>query len=183
MARNRKRRNPRPARPQSSGSPAQSNGSAPVNGAGARGAASTEEAEARVPASVGAAANGGELANGRRESDRADAQVALGRPELADDVEESERLEELEEPETAVESGRAEVTPRRKAQVEHRESLASRFAGFLRGCWLELERVQWPDRRQVMQATGVVVGFVIVAGVFLGVADLVASKLINLILK
>jgi preprotein translocase SecE subunit len=33
-----------------------------------------------------------------------------------------------------------------------------------------------------MQATGVVIGFVIVAGIFLGVADLVASKLINLIL-
>jgi preprotein translocase SecE subunit len=33
-----------------------------------------------------------------------------------------------------------------------------------------------------MQATGVVIGFVIVAGVFLGVADLVASKLVKLIL-
>jgi preprotein translocase subunit SecE len=33
-----------------------------------------------------------------------------------------------------------------------------------------------------MQATGVVIGFVIVAGIFLGVADLVASKLVNLII-
>ena len=33
-----------------------------------------------------------------------------------------------------------------------------------------------------MQATGVVIGFVIVAGVFLGVADLVASKVVKLIL-
>lgn len=59
---------------------------------------------------------------------------------------------------------------------------AARLVGFLRGCWKELQRVQWPDRRQVMQATGVVLGFVIVAGIFLGIADLVASKLINLIL-
>ena len=69
------------------------------------------------------------------------------------------------------------------AQVaEHRQSSAARLVGFLRGCWKELQRVHWPDRRQVMQATGVVLGFVIVAGIFLGIADLVASKLINLIL-
>ncbi len=66
--------------------------------------------------------------------------------------------------------------------VVHRPSAAARLVGFLRGSWRELQRVQWPDRRQVMQATGVVIGFVIVAGIFLGVADLVASKLINLIL-
>ena len=65
---------------------------------------------------------------------------------------------------------------------QRRPSAAARLIGFLRGCWRELQRVQWPDRRQVMQATGVVLGFVIVAGIFLGIADLVASKLINLIL-
>jgi preprotein translocase subunit SecE len=63
-----------------------------------------------------------------------------------------------------------------------RPSAPARLVGFLRGSWRELQRTQWPDRQQVMQATGVVIGFVIVAGVFLGVADLVASKLINLIL-
>jgi preprotein translocase subunit SecE len=67
--------------------------------------------------------------------------------------------------------------------VAHRESAPARLVGFLRGSWRELQRVQWPDRRQVMQATGVVLGFVIVAGVFLGVSDLVASKLMNLVLK
>ena len=66
---------------------------------------------------------------------------------------------------------------------DHRPSAAARLVGFLRGCWRELQRVQWPDRRQVMQATGVVLGFVIVAGIFLGVADLVASNLMNLVLK
>jgi preprotein translocase SecE subunit len=67
--------------------------------------------------------------------------------------------------------------------AEHRESAPARLAGFLRGSWRELQRVQWPDRGQVMQATGVVLGFVVVAGIFLGVADLVASKLVNLVLK
>jgi preprotein translocase SecE subunit len=58
----------------------------------------------------------------------------------------------------------------------------SRFAAFLRASWSELQRVQWPDRRQVGQATGVVVGFVIVAGAFLGAADVVAQKLVDFIL-
>ena len=53
---------------------------------------------------------------------------------------------------------------------------------FLRASWAELQRVQWPDRRQVAQATAVVLGFVIVAGAYLGVADRVASELVDLIL-
>jgi preprotein translocase SecE subunit len=59
----------------------------------------------------------------------------------------------------------------------------NRLVNFLQGSWRELQRVQWPDRRQVMQATGVVIGFVIVAGLFLGVADTLAGKLMDFILK
>ena len=69
------------------------------------------------------------------------------------------------------------------ARPAHREHHRNRLINFLQGSWRELQRVQWPDRRQVMQATGVVIGFVIVAGVFLGVADLLAEKLVKLILK
>jgi len=58
-----------------------------------------------------------------------------------------------------------------------------RLITFLQGSWRELQRVQWPDRRQVMQATGVVIGFVVVAGLYLGLADTVAAKLADLILK
>jgi preprotein translocase subunit SecE len=56
------------------------------------------------------------------------------------------------------------------------------LVGFLQGSWRELQRVQWPDRRQVIQATSVVIGFVIIAGVFLGVADWAAGKVMNYIL-
>ena len=54
--------------------------------------------------------------------------------------------------------------------------------GFLRGCWAELQRVQWPDRRQVTQATGVVLGFVIMTGIFLGLADTISQRIVNAIL-
>jgi preprotein translocase subunit SecE len=57
-----------------------------------------------------------------------------------------------------------------------------RFLVFIKASWAELQRVQWPDRRQVFQATGVVVGFVIVAGAYLGVADWAAQKFVDLIL-
>jgi preprotein translocase subunit SecE len=58
----------------------------------------------------------------------------------------------------------------------------SRFANFLRASWAELQRVQWPNRRQVGQATAVVMGFVIVAGAFLGLADFLATEIVDLII-
>ena len=58
----------------------------------------------------------------------------------------------------------------------------NRVIGFLRACWAELQRVQWPDRRQVGQATAVVIGFVIIAGAYLGLADVVAQRVIDFIL-
>jgi len=57
-----------------------------------------------------------------------------------------------------------------------------RLVTFLRGSWRELQRVQWPDRRQVGQATAVVIGFVIVAGAFLGLADYVAGKIVEILI-
>jgi len=58
----------------------------------------------------------------------------------------------------------------------------NRLANFLRACVAELRRVQWPDRRHVGQATGVVMGFVVIAGGYLGLLDAVFSRLVNYIL-
>ncbi|WP_320672977.1 preprotein translocase subunit SecE [Patulibacter defluvii] len=58
----------------------------------------------------------------------------------------------------------------------------ARFPGFLRASWAELQRVRWPDRTQVAQGTGVVVVFVILAGLFLGGVDALASKIVDLII-
>ena len=58
----------------------------------------------------------------------------------------------------------------------------SRLWHFFRACWAELQRVDWPDRRQTGQATTVVLGFVVVAGAFLGLADVVAQKIVDFIL-
>jgi preprotein translocase subunit SecE len=58
----------------------------------------------------------------------------------------------------------------------------NRAIGFLRASWAELQRVQWPDRRQVFQATAVVLGFVAIAGAYLGLADFVAKEIVEYIL-
>jgi preprotein translocase subunit SecE len=58
----------------------------------------------------------------------------------------------------------------------------NRAIGFLRASWAELQRVQWPDRRQVTQATAVVLGFVAIAGAYLGLADFVAKEIVEFIL-
>ena len=58
----------------------------------------------------------------------------------------------------------------------------NRAVGFLRASWAELQRVQWPDRRHVTQATAVVIGFVAIAGAYLGGADFVAKEIVEFIL-
>jgi preprotein translocase subunit SecE len=57
-----------------------------------------------------------------------------------------------------------------------------RFITFLGHCVDELRRVQWPNRRQVGQATAVVLGFVVIAGGYLGLLDALWQPLIEAIL-
>jgi preprotein translocase SecE subunit len=57
-----------------------------------------------------------------------------------------------------------------------------RVITFLRACVDELRRVQWPDRKHVFQATAVVLGFVLIAGGWLGLMDAIWQPLINAIL-
>jgi preprotein translocase subunit SecE len=110
----------------------------------------------------------------------AEAQLAIGRPEPGDIQPAGDEEEGFEDVDDAQARGtqlssRAETAPAPRG--------ASRLVHFLQGSWRELQRVQWPDRRQVMQATGVVIGFVIVAGLFLGAADWAAQKIVTFILK
>jgi preprotein translocase SecE subunit len=73
-------------------------------------------------------------------------------------------------------AGDVAVTPNAK------QPAGFRVINFFRACWAELQRVDWPDRRQVGQATAVVLGFVVVAGAFLGLADVVAQRIVDMII-
>jgi preprotein translocase subunit SecE len=81
------------------------------------------------------------------------------------------------------EGGKAEGTPAsRPARQPATRSEGNRVIAFLRACWAELQRVQWPDRRAVTQATAVVLGFVVIAGSFLGLMDFVWQKIVTALL-
>jgi preprotein translocase SecE subunit len=147
----------------------------------------------------------GPIAHATPDVELAEAQLAVGRPEpveapgaeesVADEppldpaeaeleLEHEEELEDLGGDGDGDDGGRGgELVHPGGAAPERRPRAGNRLIGFLQGSWRELQRVQWPDRRQVAQATGVVLGFVIIAGAFLGLSDLFAQKLVNFILK
>ncbi len=80
------------------------------------------------------------------------------------------------EPRTAAEPAHTAAEPARGGGP------FGRLGGFLAASWNELQRVQWPDRRQVGQGTAVVLGFVIIAGAYLGLLDAVINPIIQKIL-
>ncbi|HEX4837590.1 MAG TPA: preprotein translocase subunit SecE [Solirubrobacteraceae bacterium] len=84
----------------------------------------------------------------------------------------------------ATEEAFGEGAPSEGAAPTRRPSqpLRVRAIAFLRASWAELQRVQWPDRRHVTQATTVVLGFLVVAGVYLGAADWAAQQIVNFVL-
>jgi preprotein translocase SecE subunit len=57
-----------------------------------------------------------------------------------------------------------------------------RLFAFLGHCVDELRRVQWPDRKAVGQATAVVLGFLVLAGGYLGLLDALWKPLVNALL-
>ncbi len=114
---------------------------------------------------------------------------AFGEPEPGDAELEAEALAargdldddgDIDEDDVAIATG-APATPAQRTAAPP-VGTGPRFVQFIRGSWAELQRVQWPDRRQVAQATAVVLGFVVIAGTYLGIADWAADKLVNFIL-
>jgi len=113
--------------------------------------------------------------------------------ELTDEDELDETDEDLDPDDEALAREAVAAAPARRDRhgaaetgsahpATHKRSPPARFIAFLKASWAELQRVQWPDRRQVAQATAVVLGFVVVAGLYLGLADRVAQELVDLIL-
>ena len=73
---------------------------------------------------------------------------------------------------------RRDPKPERKREPRRR----GRVTNFLVQVWAELRRVQWPDRNQVTQATGVVVVFCFLAGAYLALWDFVFSEFVTWLL-
>ena len=71
-------------------------------------------------------------------------------------------------------------------EVAHEHAPARKQRGrvltFLRHSADELRRVQWPNRQQVGSATAVVLGFVVIAGAYLGLLDALWKPIVDAIL-
>jgi preprotein translocase subunit SecE len=146
----------------------------------AKAAVTGEAIDVEAPEEDGAAVYGDEVTPDEIDPETLDDQVE---PELAGDGRGGQPGD------VAVEESDAGAPPdvrqRERAPTKGGEPLragGNRFVNFLRASWAELKRVQWPDRRQVAQATGVVLGFVIIAGGYLGLMDAIFSRVVDAIL-
>ncbi len=100
-------------------------------------------------------------------------------PPPAPDFEPDEELEEdeLEEDELV-----EPVVAARERPEPGRARERGKVLAFLANVVAELQRVQWPDRTALTSLTGIVLGFVLIAGGYLGLLDAVFSRIIKAIL-
>ena len=85
--------------------------------------------------------------------------------------------DELQAPEPTARSAAAAA-----AQHEHPRRKRGKVLTFFGHCIDELRRVQWPNRQQVGQGTAVTLGFVVIAGSYLGLLDAIWQPVIEAIL-
>jgi preprotein translocase SecE subunit len=96
------------------------------------------------------------------------------------DVEQARMAEagvDVDEAESAQPTDPAVLEERAEARRPRRQR--GKIITFLGHVVDELRRVQWPDRRQTGQGTAVTLGFVVVAGGFLGLMDAVWKPLVD----
>jgi len=112
-------------------------------------------------------------------ADELEEQVASDAPAVeAPPTEPQERPAPARQREPKKPDRRRDPKPERKREPRRR----GRVANFLVQVWAELRRVQWPDRNQVTQATGVVLAFCFLAGAYLALWDFVFSEFVTWLL-
>ena len=112
-------------------------------------------------------------------SDGGEPDPELGFPDIENDPEHFDPDED--QPEDV-----EDLTPgprgHRGKDAEPEREGGSRLVQFLRSVVAELRRVQWPDRQATTTLTGVVLGFVLIAGGYLGLLDAIFSRVVDLII-
>ncbi len=73
----------------------------------------------------------------------------------------------------------AKKTP--KKPEESRMDWLNQFRQYLRDVGYELRKVIWPSRKETIGSTSVVLVIVILSGIFLGVIDLLLSRIVRLL--
>ena len=95
-------------------------------------------------------------------------------PDLDDEELEDYDFEDEEQPLDAEEA----YAPRgrRGGSAAESDKKRPRVIQFLINCWAELQRVEWPTRQQLITLSWVVIGFVVLAGSFLGLLNAVSRS-------
>jgi preprotein translocase SecE subunit len=131
--------------------------------------------------------------DGRGLEDEADAPGLAGDPDAAPDFDEidfdfggaqDERAPDAVEGDVPVRGRpRAGSVAAEEAHPERgRRRERTRVVAFLGHCVDELKRVQWPNRNQTFQGTAVTLGFVVLAGGYLGLMDAIWKPIVDAIL-
>jgi preprotein translocase SecE subunit len=124
----------------------------------------------------------GELQHASGEVDEVEASSGAGAEGEEASVDDAELAAQAEQAGAeAHERERAARGPRRTRESGPKPQ-GNRVMNFLRASWSELQRVQWPDRKQVAQATAVTLGFVALAGAWPGVSDWAAQRIVDFII-
>jgi preprotein translocase subunit SecE len=66
--------------------------------------------------------------------------------------------------------------------VSLREYIVQNVKNFFESVKLELNKVTWPTRKETVATTGVVIMIVFMVSIYLGLCDVVLSKLMRLVL-
>jgi preprotein translocase SecE subunit len=116
------------------------------------------------------------------EARMAEAGVPVPEPDAEPDLEAEEEFERAPD---EVEPGGGYADPaiaEERAEAARPRRKRAGFITFLGHVVDELRRVQWPDRRHVGQGTAVVLGFVVLAGGYLGLMDAVWRPIVEAII-
>jgi preprotein translocase subunit SecE len=117
-----------------------------------------------------------------------DEAARLAEEEALEEIEDWEVADQLDDPDAAGAAARGSgeagyaVRGRRGRAAAEAHKDRPRVIQFLIAVWAELQRVQWPNRQALVTLTGVVLGFVLIAGGYLGLLDAIFSELIQAIL-
>lgn len=88
----------------------------------------------------------------------------------------------LADPESDPEAAASRATVGEASDEPEEVRGRNKVIAFLIASWAELKRVQWPNRQQTTTLTGIVLGFVIIMGAYLGGLDAVFSRLVQLVI-
>lgn len=138
---------------------------------------SAEVLEAEIAIEQGAAA-------AEREAEReapAPSRADVGRPDQAEGEEKLSRRERRRQERERAERAKAQME-RRAGKAPTAERQRGPVVSFFQSVARELQKVQWPDRDTLVQASAVTLLFVAVAAAYLGALDAVFSRLVDLLI-